>query len=135
MTRRPDYEPDATAFPHDAYTVAGWGRGIAFYVLGWELETVPNEYVTEAEEECPECKGDGEDCGNCAGLGTLENGYWTNEEGDDQRRTGQVVVTMIGDDARRIVDPSDLGPLAETAYCHGCGQIGCGHNVPDEEPT
>lgn len=32
------YEPDDETFPADAYTVAGWGRGIAWYVLGWETE-------------------------------------------------------------------------------------------------
>jgi hypothetical protein len=36
-----NYESDDVAFPADAYKVAGWGDGIAFYVRGWE--TVPDE--------------------------------------------------------------------------------------------
>ena len=34
----PDYEPDTAAFPAEAYSVAGWGAGIAWYVRGWETE-------------------------------------------------------------------------------------------------
>jgi len=37
MITRNDWEP-APEFPEDAYAVAGWGAGIAFYVLGWETE-------------------------------------------------------------------------------------------------
>jgi hypothetical protein len=33
-----EYEEDKDAFPHDAYTIKGWGKGIAFRVLGWERE-------------------------------------------------------------------------------------------------
>src|SRR5215475_14924178 len=36
--RRPHYEEDDATFTAEAYTVAGWGRGIAFSVLGWETE-------------------------------------------------------------------------------------------------
>ncbi len=35
--RRHTYEEDDKTFWADAYTVAGW-RGIAFRVLGWQLE-------------------------------------------------------------------------------------------------
>jgi hypothetical protein len=34
---RVHYE-DAPEYPADAYTVAGWGAGIAFRVYGWEVE-------------------------------------------------------------------------------------------------
>ena len=33
-----NYESDDKSFPADAYTVSGWGAGIAFSVLGWETE-------------------------------------------------------------------------------------------------
>ena len=33
-----NYEKDDDTFPAEYYTVSGWGRGIAFYVLGWETE-------------------------------------------------------------------------------------------------
>jgi hypothetical protein len=35
---RVHYESDDATFNADAYTVRGWGQGIAFYVLGWEIE-------------------------------------------------------------------------------------------------
>lgn len=37
----------------------------------------------------------------------------------------QVVVVMVGDDHRYVVDEADLTPLAEEDYCPECGQIGC----------
>lgn len=37
MISHNNYEP-ATEYDADAYTVGGWGGGIAFYVLGWETE-------------------------------------------------------------------------------------------------
>jgi hypothetical protein len=33
-----NYERDPEAFPADAYTVAEWGEGIAWYALGWETQ-------------------------------------------------------------------------------------------------
>ena len=35
--RRKNYEP-AEEYSADAYAVGGWGKGIAWYVLGWETE-------------------------------------------------------------------------------------------------
>ena len=35
---KPNYEEDPKEFDADAYTVDGWGAGIAWYVLGWETE-------------------------------------------------------------------------------------------------
>jgi hypothetical protein len=93
---RNDYEPDREAWPADAYTVAGWGEDIAWYVHGWE--TAPDE-DTE----------------------------WTGIE----PRTGRVVATMVGDDARFAVDPEDLTPLGELDYCAECGQVGCCHDGRD----
>jgi hypothetical protein len=60
---------------------------------------------------------------------------WETEPDEDtewsgiENRTGQVVVVMVGDDHRHLVDPDDLEPLAEDAFCRSCGQIGCTHNV------
>lgn len=39
--------------------------------------------------------------------------------------TGRVVMVMVGDDRHHSVDPADCAPLAEDAYCAGCGQVGC----------
>jgi hypothetical protein len=63
---------------------------------------------------------------------------WETEPDDDtewtgdETRTGNVIVVMVGDDAHHVVDPTDVTPIEETEYCHTCGQIGCGHNVPEE---
>lgn len=62
---------------------------------------------------------------------------WETEPDEDtewsgcENRTGQVVVTMIGDDRRIVVDESDLIPIAREAYCSECGQIGCAHDGLD----
>ncbi len=58
-----------------------------------------------------------------------EDTHWSGYE----VRTGRVLAVMVGDDHRHRVDPEDLTPLAEDKFCHTCGQIGCGHNVPDAE--
>lgn len=62
---------------------------------------------------------------------------WETEPDEDtewsgmENRTGAVVVVMIGDDHRWIVDPDDVTPLEREAYCGECGQIGCGHDGLD----
>ena len=48
-----------------------------------------------------------------------------------ENRTGNVVAIMVGDDRRHIVEPDDLTPLDELAYCAECGQIGCAHDGRD----
>lgn len=64
---------------------------------------------------------------------------WVTEPDEDtewsgyENRTGQLAVVMVGDDRRQIVDPDDLEELSEREYCHSCGQIGCTHNIPDDE--
>jgi hypothetical protein len=43
--------------------------------------------------------------------------------------TGRVLMVMVGDDRRHVVDPEDVTELAADAFCRDCGQIGCGANV------
>ena len=63
---------------------------------------------------------------------------WETEPDEDtewsgiEERTGRLVVVMVGDDARHLVDPEDVEPLPESGYCRTCGQIGCRHNVIEE---
>jgi hypothetical protein len=45
-----------------------------------------------------------------------------------ENRTGKLVAVMIGDDGHHAVDPEDVAELADDAYCHECGQIGCTHD-------
>lgn len=64
---------------------------------------------------------------------------WETEPDEDsewsgyETRTGSVLVTMVGDDARHSVDPDDLELIPELAYCAVCGQIGCGHDGRDRD--
>jgi hypothetical protein len=56
-----------------------------------------------------------------------EDTEWTGIE----NRTARVVCVMVGDDRRWTFDPEDIEPLDDLAYCHVCGQIGCGHDGLD----
>jgi hypothetical protein len=39
--------------------------------------------------------------------------------------TGMVLMVMVGDDRRHVIDPEDITELSDDDYCPGCGQIGC----------
>ena len=62
---------------------------------------------------------------------------WETEPDEDtewsgmENRTGRIVVVMVGDDHRWIVDEEDIKPIAREEYCGECGQIGCGHDGYD----
>lgn len=66
---------------------------------------------------------------------------WETEPDEDTEwsgqwaRTGNALAVMVGDDRRHSVDPDDLAPLDDLAYCASCGQIGCAHDgrVRDDE--
>jgi hypothetical protein len=53
-----------------------------------------------------------------------ENYEWTGEEYVDYSRVRAV---MVGDDREFEFEVSDLTKIDEDDFCHGCGQIGCGH--------
>jgi hypothetical protein len=52
-----------------------------------------------------------------------EDYEWTGIETPDPN---MVRAVMVGDDYEHTVDKSDLKPLDEEDFCHGCGQVGCG---------
>lgn len=62
---------------------------------------------------------------------------WEVEPDDDtewtgiEERTGRIVITMVGDDHRYVVDEEDITPLDRGRYCGECGQIGCAHDGYD----
>jgi hypothetical protein len=45
-----------------------------------------------------------------------------------EKRTGRVIVVMIGDDRKFAVDPADVEPIPDLDYCNECGQMGCAHD-------
>jgi hypothetical protein len=53
-----------------------------------------------------------------------EDYEWTGIEEPDEN---MVRAVMVGDDKVHTVDRDDLVLLDEDDFCHGCGQIGCGH--------
>jgi hypothetical protein len=87
-------------------------------------------------EPAPEYPSDAYAVRGYAGIACYVRG-WETEPDDDtewsgyENRTGRLIVTMIGDDRRFAVDPEDVTPLDELAYCHNCGQVGCGHDGID----
>lgn len=56
-----------------------------------------------------------------------EDTEWTGIENP----TGRVLAHMVGDDRTFAFDPDDLVPLAASAYCVECGQVGCGWHTED----
>lgn len=70
------------------------------------------------------------------GIGFYVLGWETQPDEDTEwsgieERTGRLVVVMIGDDRRHVVDPEDVSPLDRAEYCGECGQIGCSHDGLD----
>jgi len=106
MRRLPTYEIDEEAFPAEAYAMKGRNSGIAYRVYGWETEPAPDTDEETGEE------------------------YW---DGETMQRTGRIVVVMVGDDRKHIVDPDDVIPLNDLDYCASCGQVGCTHDGRDRE--
>ncbi len=127
---RKPYEEDDTTFSADAYRVSGHG-GIAWYVMGWELEAV-------APWSCLNC--------NLSGFERDGGGGRVTDQGDrdcehdicesdepDHIRTDQVVCVMIGDDSPFVFDQEDLTPIERDEYCAGCGQIDCNGDAYEKE--
>jgi hypothetical protein len=65
-------------------------------------------------------------------LGYQEVTKW-DHDGDAEYDTGFVRAVMVGDDREHIVDVDDLIALGEDAYCHTCGQIGCTHDIREDD--
>jgi hypothetical protein len=102
LTRKP--ELDLSAY----YSVAGY-EGISFYLRGYATEWTEEEWIYDGE-------GDPDD----------EGSYLYNEP-EEVESTSMVRAVMVGDDRVHLIDVADLTLLDEEDFCHGCGQIGCGH--------
>jgi hypothetical protein len=66
---------------------------------------------------------------------------WETEPDEDTEwsgyevRTGRVIAVMVGDDHRHSVEEDDLTVLKRSAFCGGCGQIGCHCDGYEEEES
>ena len=95
------------------YRVKGW-PAVAFSIYGypqiWDAYTAlcVDEDGNEYEED-------------------TDDGEWIDDT------SGDVLVVMIGDDAKHRVSIDDLIPLDELDYCTECGQIGCCHDGRSRE--
>lgn len=119
---------------HDAkfdgkrYTARDW-NGIAFRVDGWELSPISSWSC-----ECGACGFEREHGGGEVQVYHSEDCQQNDvcySDDPEYERTGALVVVMVGDDKRHIVDESDLTELTELDYCHECGQMGCTHDGLD----
>lgn len=101
----------ATFTRGDHVTVRGH-RGVAWWVLGPEMEQVP-----AFDEDDP--------------MFWTEDGDYIGPDGSDpddweERDTGRLVCRMIGDDMDFVFDPDDLTKIDDDEFCPSCGQVGCG---------
>ncbi len=104
--------PTGTRLDLDAYyTVKGY-RGMAFAVVGYATKYVEGETILDCEN--PNCEHTSSWC-------------WYELEGEEVPDYTTVRAIMVGDDREHFVALEDLTPIAEDDFCHGCGQIGCGH--------
>jgi hypothetical protein len=97
------------------YSVRGYG-GIAFYLLGYDTEWTPEEWIL-IEGEDPE----------------EESSYLYNEPEEIPCCYDRVRAVMVGDDHVHSVDVDDLTVIGELDYCAECGQIGCAHDGRDRD--
>lgn len=93
-------------------------------------------YGRKHYEDAPEFPADAYQVHGHPGIAWYVRGWETEPDEDTawsgcENRTGKLVLTMVGDDARWTFDPEDVTALNETDYCHVCGQIGCGHDGVD----
>jgi len=90
------------------YRVEGY-NGIAWYLTGYATKTTEESWEYSGE-------GDPED----------EANYFYNEPEELEDRE-HVIAVMVGDDRKFTFEVDELTMLDEDDFCHGCGQIGCGH--------
>jgi hypothetical protein len=84
-------------------------------------------------EDAPEYAADAYTVAGYRGIAWAVLGWETEPDEDTEwsgyeARTGNLVMVMVGDDRHFSVDPEDVAPLEEGAYCHECGQVGCTHD-------
>lgn len=81
-------------------------------------------------EPAPEYTADAYAVRGYRGVAFAVYGWETEPDQDTEwsgieSRTGNLIAVMVGDDRKFSIEPSDLSPLVDDAYCGSCGQIGC----------
>lgn len=101
--------------------------GIAWRVVGWELEPI-------GVWNCQDCGAWGIENRHGGGR-TMDQGERACEHENigyndepEYERTGRLVCVMVGDDRPFLYAPADLTEIGELEYCAECGQIGCRHD-------
>lgn len=87
------------------YRVERWD-GVAFYYYGDEMGWTEENWTWDGE-------GDPDD----------EASYIYDEP--EEVPTGNVIMVMVGDDEKHIIDPEECTELDDDEFCTECGQIGC----------
>ena len=96
-----------------------------------------NYHTRNRYEPAPEYNADAYVVSGYSGVAWYVRGWETQPDDDTdwsgyEIRTGNLVCTMVGDDRNFSVDPDDITPIKEGAYCGECGQIGCAFGLIDE---
>lgn len=106
------------------YAVKGY-PGIAFYISGfprrWE-SWLSLGRCSDRDCECWTENGEMHEFDN-------GEGEWVPQD----ESCGRVLVVMVGDDRKHNVSVDDLTELAPGAFCHECGQVGCGWHTNEED--
>jgi hypothetical protein len=95
----------------DARYTVSWMPGVAFWLHGWDTETLPESWELACDDAGPDHEH-GEDC-------------WLYSEPEQVPVYSRVRAVMVGDDTENIVDTGDLTEIGDDGYCSGCGQTGC----------
>jgi hypothetical protein len=91
----------------DLVKVRGFS-GVACRVAGPQMEPDPSEWYDD------------------------EIGEWVYDYEPGEHETGRIIVVMVGDDHRHVVDPEDCTPISDHDFCRDCGQTGCTWNTTEE---
>lgn len=94
------------------YTVDGY-RGIAFYLKGFATtEEYEGDIIICPDDECDH---------------SMSEMCWAMGDVSIVIDYDNVIAVMVGDDRDHVIPVEDLTLLNEDEFCHGCGQVGCGH--------
>ena len=112
-----------------AYSVQKYGN-VAWQILGYDTEYEEETWVLSCCNSPDSAYFDGDadaydpDTNDCDHATEM---CWIYGESELVQITDRVQCVMIGDDRKYVFYVDELEPISDDEYCHGCGQIGCGH--------